>query len=248
MSPAFWGVAGTILGLVLGSFANVLVHRLPRGESIVWPGSRCPTCGHAIAWYDNIPLLSWLFLRGRCRHCQAPISRRYPLVELAFGILWGGMFAWLGPTLPALKGGIFLSLLFVLAIIDFETMLLPDLLTLGGTGVGIFLAWPEGRLADAAVGALAGYGSFALIAWIYQRLAGREGLGGGDWKLLAMIGAFLGWRALPLVVFVSALVGLMIGGVWLLLARKGLRAELPYGPFLAAAAAGEWLAGMLGIV
>ncbi len=247
MSAALWGGAGALFGLVLGSFANVLVHRLPRGESIVWPGSRCPECGHPIAWFDNVPLLSWLLLRGRCRHCRAPISRRYPLVELAFAVLWGGVLAALGPTLPALGGGVFLSLLLVLALIDLETMLLPDVLTLGGTAAGLALAWLEGRLPDAAIGAAAGYGVFAAIAWIYRRLTGREGLGGGDWKLLAMIGAFLGWRALPFVVFASALVGLVVGGAWLVLAGRGLRAEIPYGPFLAAAAAGWWLAEALGL-
>jgi len=227
--------ASGLLGLLFGSFANVLVHRLPRGESIVFPGSRCPHCAHAIAWYDNIPVFSWLWLRGRCRHCDAPVAWRYPLLEAGLGLLWAGL-AWHFSLTPELGMALLLSfLLWVLTWIDLETGLLPNALTFPGMAAGLLFAFAYGDFTASLLGALAGYAVFWLVARLFLLLTGREGLGQGDFKLLAMLGAFLGWQALPFVVFLSSFVGAVIGGLFLLLSRKPLRAEIPYGPYLAGA-------------
>lgn len=224
-----------LLGLLFGSFANVLVHRLPRGESIVYPGSRCPKCAHAISWYDNIPVFSWLWLRGRCRHCAASVAWRYPLLEAGLGLLWAGL-AWHFPFGPQLGMALVLSfLLWVLTWIDLETGLLPDALTFPGIAAGLLLSALFGDVYSSLTGALAGYAVFWLVARLFLLLTGREGMGQGDFKLLAMLGAFLGWQALPFVVFLSSFVGAIIGSLFLLLSRQSMRAEIPFGPYLAAA-------------
>ncbi len=224
-----------LLGLLFGSFANVLIHRLPRGQSIVRPGSRCPHCAHAIAWYDNIPMLSWLLLRGRCRHCGAPVSCRYPLAEAGLGLLWA-FLAWHFPPGLALAAALVLSfLLWTLTWIDLETFLLPNALTLPGIVAGLSFAAAGGYFVDALIGAVAGYGVFWLVAWLFLRVTGREGMGQGDFKLLAMLGAFLGWQALPFVIFLSSFVGAIVGSLFLLLARRSMRVEIPFGPYLAVA-------------
>jgi len=247
-------VAG-LFGLVFGSFANVCVHRIPRGESVAFPASRCPACRHAIAWYDNIPVFSWLWLRGRCRHCAAPISRRYPLLELVMGASWAGLAWHFGPTPELLMALVLVSLLWVLTLIDLETGLLPDVLTLPGIVIGLgFSAW-TGDIVAALIGAVAGYGVFWLVARAFLLFTGREGMGYGDFKLLAMLGAFLGWQALPFIVLVSSLLGAVVGGLYLWLSRQGMRAAIPYGPFLAVAGvvwllwgeqATRWYAGVAG--
>ena len=231
----FMMVACGILGLLFGSFANVLVHRLPRGESIVHPGSHCPQCARPIAWYDNIPLLSWLWLRGRCRHCGTSIPWRYPLAEAGLGLLWAGL-AWHFPPAPSLGMALLLSfLLWVLTWIDLETGYLPDVLTLPGIVAGLVLAIFLGDWQDSLIGALAGYAVFWLVARAFLLVTGREGMGQGDFKLLAMLGAFLGWHALPFVILLSSLAGAVIGSVFLLLSRRSVRAEIPFGPYLAVA-------------
>jgi len=224
-----------LLGLLFGSFANVLVHRLPRGESIAFPGSHCPKCEHAIAWYDNIPVLSWMVLRGRCRHCAAPVAVRYPLLEAGLGLIWG-LLAWHFSLKPELGMALVLSfLLWVLTWIDLETGLLPNALTFPGIALGLLYAVFFGDIYASLAGALAGYGVFWLVARVFLLLTGREGMGQGDFKLLAMLGAFLGWQALPFVIFLSSFVGAVIGSVYLLLTRNSMRAEIPFGPYLAVA-------------
>jgi len=224
-----------LLGLLFGSFANVLVHRLPRGESVVFPGSHCPHCAHAIAWYDNIPLLSWLVLRGHCRHCAAGVSWRYPLLELGLGLIWA-LLAWRFPVSWELGSALLLSfLLWVLAWIDLETGYLLDVLTKPGIALGLLMAALTQHFTDALIGACAGYAVFWVVAKLFLLCTGREGLGQGDFKLLAMLGAFLGWQALPFVIFLSSFVGALIGSVYLLLTRNSMRAEIPYGPYLAVA-------------
>jgi len=224
-----------LLGLLFGSFANVLVHRLPRGESIIYPGSRCPKCAHAIAWHDNIPVFSWLLLRGHCRHCDAPVALRYPLLEAGLGLVWG-FLAWHFSLTPELGMALALSfLLWTLTWIDLETGLLPDALTFPGIAAGLLFAASGGYFSSALAGALAGYAVFWLVARVFLLLTGREGMGQGDFKLLAMLGAFLGWQALPFVIFLSSFVGAVIGSLLLLLARRSIRSEIPFGPYLAAA-------------
>jgi len=224
-----------IVGLIFGSFANVCVYRIPRRESVIFPGSHCPACHHAIAARDNIPLLSWLMLAGKCRHCDIPISWRYPLLELVMGLSWG-LLAWHFGAVPELAVALCLFfLLWVLSFIDLETGLLPNALTYPGIALGLFFSWWLGNWQDALIGAIAGYGIFWLIARLFLRLTGREGMGYGDFKLLAMLGSFMGWQALPFIIFASSMVGTFAGIVILLLARQGLRTEIPFGPYLAAA-------------
>jgi len=227
-----------IVGLMVGSFSNVCVYRIPRGESIAFPGSHCPACDHDIAWYDNIPLLSWLILKGRCRHCSGKISARYPFLEALMGISWALLAYHFGPTPQLFQAIILASLLWILTLIDLETGLLPNVLTLPGMVVGLLFAWWFGFLFDALVGAAAGYGVFWLIARLFLLLTGKEGMGYGDFKLLAMLGAFMGWQALPFIVFVSSFMGVIIGLIYLKLAHKDRQAQIPFGPYLA-------LAGML---
>ncbi len=228
--------ACVLLGLIFGSFANVLVYRLPRGESIVMPGSHCPSCGHTIAWFENIPLISWLLLKGHCHHCGAAISVRYPLLELCMGLTWGYMAWHFGGGLELVMALILSAMLWVLTWIDLETGLLPDAITLPGIGTGIVFSLATGHLMDGAMGAVAGYGVFWVIAKIFFLLTGREGMGYGDFKLLAMLGAFLGWQALPFVIFLSSLCGAVVGSLYLLLARKHADTQIPFGPYLAASA------------
>jgi leader peptidase (prepilin peptidase)/N-methyltransferase len=234
-----------LVGLALGSFLNVVITRLPRGEAI-WAGrSRCLQCRRPLAWYDNIPLLSYIWLRGRCRACGAAISWRYPLVELAGGLM--AVALWRSFPFPdrllLLAYGPFCLVLIVLAAIDLEHRLLPDAITIPGTILGLLLSLvlPHLSLASAAAGALGGGALFYVVGRVYEKLAGRRGLGGGDVKLMAMIGAFLGVGALPLVILISAGLGTLIGLIQVLLKSPGARTQwrtisLPYGPFLAAGA------------
>ncbi len=224
-----------MLGLLFGSFANVCVYRIPRRESVIVPGSHCPCCARPIAAHDNIPLLSWLILRGECRACSAPIPWRYPLLELLMGASWGGL-AWHYGATPALAEALTLFfLLWALSFIDLETGLLPDALTLPGIILGLGFSIWQGDWQSALIGAAAGYGLFWMVARLFLLITGREGMGHGDFKLLAMLGAFMGWQALPFIVFASSVVGVVVGSIFLLLAKRGLRAEIPYGPYLAAA-------------
>jgi len=227
-----------LVGLMVGSFANVCVYRIPRGESVAFPGSHCPACGHDIAWYDNVPLLSWLILGGKCRHCSGSISVRYPFLEALMGISWAWLAYHYGFNPVLLQAIVFISLLWILTLIDLETGLLPNVLTLPGIVIGLLFAWWFGFLVEAAIGVVAGYGVFWLVARIFLLVTGKEGMGYGDFKLLAMLGAFMGWQALPFIVFASSFVGAIVGIVYLKLANKDRQTEIPFGPYLA-------LAGML---
>ncbi|MFN2370288.1 MAG: A24 family peptidase [Candidatus Krumholzibacteriia bacterium] len=224
------------LGACAGSFATVLVHRLPRGLGWVRGRSRCPRCGAVVAWRDNVPLLGWLARRGRCRDCGGAIPRSYPALELAGAVLAMVAVARLGPGPGALRVFLFLWLLLVAAVIDARWRIIPPGLTLSGLASGLALApWGGPGLAAAAVGALVGGGVLAALAAAYRRLRGRHGLGGGDVALLAMIGAHLGpWGALA-----SLGLGALLGtaAVLPLLGRRDRFYPVPFGPFLAAAAA-----------
>jgi len=227
-----------VTGLAFGSFANVLIHRLPLRTSVVAPPSRCPSCGGLIRPFDNVPVLGWLWLRGRCRACKAPISVRYPLVELANGLLWVALAWHLGPTLRTLVLMFLATALLVLSIIDFEHHLLPDVITLPAIVLG-FLAsflpgWPV-RPLESALAALGGYVAFLFVAKSYQAARGMEGLGQGDWKMAAMLGAFFGWQKMLLVVFLAAVVGTTVGLALVALRGRDMQFALPLGTFLGAA-------------
>jgi len=224
-----------LFGLVLGSFLNVCIHRIPKGTSIVRPASSCPSCGEPIRFYDNIPLLSYALLLGRCRRCGAPISARYPLVELGTGVLSLFLMGRFGPSVTYALTMAFVSCLVVVSLIDLEHQVIPDVISLPGILVGIaasFTPWGLVSWTDAALGAAGGGGFLLAVAWIFHRMTGKEGMGLGDVKLLAMIGAWMGWRALPFIILLSSLTGILIGGSALLLMRRGLRVRIPFGPFL----------------
>ncbi|MDQ6963390.1 MAG: prepilin peptidase [Mariprofundales bacterium] len=231
----------TLLGLIIGSFANVCVYRIPRGESVALPGSHCPRCHHEVAWYDNIPLLSWIILRGACRNCHGTISWRYPALEALVGISWGGLAWYIGsPSLLLGEGLLLFTILWILTWIDIETMLLPDILTLPGIIVGIGLSsfdgsFLHGHWLDALIGSAAGYLFFWGVARIFLLATGREGMGYGDFKLLAMLGAFMGWQSLLFIIFTSSIIGAVAGSLSLLMARKDISAQIPFGPYLAVA-------------
>ncbi|MCP3061893.1 prepilin peptidase [Myxococcus sp. K38C18041901] len=202
-----------VLGLCIGSFLNVVIARVPEGLSIVRPGSRCPRCGHVLAWYENIPVLSWLALRGRCRSCHAPISPRYVLVELLTGLLFLAClnrFGWTYALFPAL---VLVSLLIPLTFIDLAHWILPFSLTVPGIAAGLVLAVPRGAdaVVDATVGAVLGFLVFRLMEYIGWKVFKKEALGGGDKFLVALLGAFLSWRALLGILFLSSLQGAVVG-------------------------------------
>ena len=219
-----------ILGLCVGSFLNVVIARVPKGRSIVHPGSACPRCGKPIAWFDNVPLLSYVLLRARCRHCREPISLRYPLVELVTGLLFV-LAAWeLGWGLPLAAGLILVAALIAITAIDLDCQLIPDVISLPGIVVGFVLSLVSGRPGwlDSLVGILLGGGLFFLII-----VASRGGMGGGDMKLGAMLGAFLGWKLTLVAVMLAVLGGGVVAIVLLALRRKGRKDAVPFGPFLA---------------
>lgn len=229
-----------VLGAVVGSFLNVVILRLPVGESIVFPGSRCPRCEAAIAWYDNIPVLSYLVLRGRCRHCRAAISGQYPLVEALMALLSWGLFVRFGIGAAFVVYFVFAAALLAVIFIDFHHQIIPDVISLPGIvlGVGAAFVNPYVTWQDALIGVAAGGGIFYAVAGGYYLVTKRAGMGGGDIKLLAMIGAFLGWQAVPFVIFASALTGTVVG-VWAMARQgKGGKTVVPYGPFLSLAAYG----------
>jgi leader peptidase (prepilin peptidase)/N-methyltransferase len=217
-----------LLGLVIGSFLNVIIWRLPRNESIVRPGSHCPSCGRPLRWFENIPLASWLWLRGRCRTCRAPISWRYPAIELLTALLFLACLARFDWTWLLVSALVLVVLLVPLTFIDLEHWLLPFALTLPGIGLGIALSAVRGipALVDSVAGAAAGFLGFWAMEWVGAKAFQKEALGGGDKYLLALIGAFLSYRALLAVVFLSSLQGALVG-VLLLVGRGRAGPEPP---------------------
>lgn len=227
-----------IFGTIVGSFLNVCIYRIPAGLSIVSPPSSCPNCGHKIRWYENIPILSYLFLRGRCAGCKALISLRYPLVEALNGllfvlILYSFGVIWVTPIYFLLA-----SALVVITFIDLDHQIIPDVISLPGIGTGFLCSFliPWITWLDSLLGIVLGGGLLLLIAMGYEYLAKREGMGGGDIKLLAMLGAFMGWKAIFPIVFIASLVGTLIGVPVMLLGKKDTKLALPFGPFLSFAA------------
>lgn len=230
----------TLVGAALGSFLNVCIYRWPLGESVVRPRSRCPGCHTVIPWYDNIPVVSWVILRGRCRRCRVPISIQYPAVELAVGLVWLGMALWQGPGLAAVRGALFLTILLGIAIIDGRHRIIPDQLSLGGAAVGLAIAaWPGGfDFTAAALGAGAAYIFMWGIKWGGEKLLRKPALGVGDIHMMAMIGAFLGVGGALLTIFLGSALGLLIGVpiAWFQGKLEAMGTYLPLGTFLAAGA------------
>jgi len=227
-------VVGTF-GALIGSFLNVCIYRLPRGESIVWPRSHCPGCSTAIAWYDNIPILSYLWLRGHCRACRIPIPLRYPLVEVANAAGYLAILWFFGPSWTTVFYAVLFSALLVITGTDLSHKIIPNVITLPGIVLGLGGAatvLPVG-IVNALLGVLIGGGLLWLLAWASPYLFGKEGMGGGDIKLLGMVGAFLGWKPALLTIMIGSLVGSVIG-VSLIALRFMKRDEhIPFGPFLA---------------
>jgi leader peptidase (prepilin peptidase) / N-methyltransferase len=230
-------VAIGILGLAVGSFFNVCIHRLPRRGSIVRPASSCPHCGYVLRWFDNVPVLSYVFLRGRCRKCKAGISIRYPIVEIATAAVFVAHYLVFGPDIILVPRLVFASAMIVLFAVDLEHHLLPNVITLPGIVVGLLFSTmlPPG-LVDALIGVVAGGGVLWLVGEAYYRYSGQEGMGGGDVKMLAMIGAFLGWQLMVLTLVLSSILGSVVGLLVIAFKRGGLKYALPYGTFLALAA------------
>ena len=248
-----------LLGLVIGSFLNVCILRIPADKSIVLPASSCPKCGKAIAPYDNIPVLSWLILGGKCRNCKTNISAMYPTVELLTGLLFLACYFAFGLTVDAIKWAVFAALLVVLTITDLRERILPDKVNFFGLGAGLLFSfftqpldgtalWIANRwfdfppprpvlsFADAVLGAVAGSGLLWVVAEGYFRLRGREGMGLGDVKMMAAVGAFLGLQRALLTVLVGSLLGSVIGILLIATSKKGRDYELPFGTFLGAGA------------
>lgn len=235
--PPLLLTAAFLLGACLGSFFNVLIYRLPREESIVRPASRCPSCGRPVPARENVPIVSFLLLRGKCAGCGGRISWRYPVVEAGTGIGFLLIARVDGIGFLLLRDLVFFSFLVPIVFIDIDHRIIPDELSLGGLAAGMLLSFlPGGQWQGALAGAVLGGGILFLTAMVYQRVTGIEGLGGGDVKLLAMIGAFLGWRGALFTIFFGSLLGVAGGLVAMRKGNEGLKTAIPYGPYLCAAA------------
>ncbi len=224
-----------LFGAVVGSFLNVCIYRIPRAESIVFPASHCPECDYKIRAFDNIPVISYLLLRGKCRSCGARISWQYPAVEMLSALLTLGLFCKFHLSLTFFILYVFCMALVVITFIDLEHQIIPDSISLPGIIVGFassfFLPWLSWQ--NSLIGIVAGGGSLLLVAYGYQLLTKKEGMGGGDIKLLAMMGAFLGWRSIPFIIFTSSLFGSVVGVSLMLARKKDSQLPIPFGPFLA---------------
>jgi leader peptidase (prepilin peptidase) / N-methyltransferase len=234
-------------GIMIGSFLNVCIGRIPKRESIVQPGSHCPHCLRQIAAYDNIPLLSYALLRGHCRACTQPISFRYFVVELLTGVLTLALYYEFGMGYEFFVLFLLTASLIVISFIDLDVRIVPDVISLPGIVLGLlcavigyfFFGAQTGVIptpASSLIGIVTGGGFLLATAWVYEKLTGVEGMGGGDIKLLAMIGAFLGWPAVPLTLFVASLIGSIVGLVCMLVTGAGRRLALPFAPFLCSGA------------
>jgi leader peptidase (prepilin peptidase)/N-methyltransferase len=259
--PATLGatLVAVLFGLLVGSFLNVVIHRIPKmmqresdnyvaqesGKepphtdryNLMVPRSACPHCGHQITAMENIPVISWLALRGKCRKCKAPISARYPAVELLTGVLAGVLVWTFGSGLAGLATLLFLFLLVAMTFIDLDTQLLPDDLTypLLWAGLLVNLQGSFVPLQDAVIGAAAGYLVLWAVYWLFKLVTGKEGMGYGDFKLLAALGAWLGWQMLPTIILLSSVVGALVGISLIVFAKRGRDKPIPFGPYLAAA-------------
>ena len=226
-----------VLGACVGSFLNVCIYRLPRRESLAWPGSHCTSCTRSLAWYENIPIVSWVVLRGRCRTCRAPISWMYPIVEVTTALVFVIGYLLYGLTPLAAVRVFFACALIVLFVTDLQHKVLPNVITVPGIVIGFAcsLFVPPGWR-DSLIGIVAGGGVLFALAEAYYRVRGQEGLGMGDVKLLGMIGAFLGWKLVLLTLVLASFAGSLAGGVMIASGRGGMKYALPFGTFLAVGA------------
>jgi leader peptidase (prepilin peptidase)/N-methyltransferase len=233
---------GALFGAVIGSFLNVCIVRLPAEQSVVSPPSRCPRCGKPVEWRDNIPVLSWILLGGKCRGCREPISILYPLVELATAVLWGVMAWRYGLSLEALKGALFGTLLLGIALTDAREYIIPNEFTYGGLAIGLILSAAGGLSAvlAASAGAVVGFAILWLVGVAGRWAFKEEAMGGGDIKMMAMVGSFVGWQGVLLTIFLGALAGTAIFLPLTLIGRKKL---VPFGVFLAVGAAVTYVIG-----
>ena len=227
-----------VFGLIIGSFLNVCIYRLPRSLSLIHPPSMCPSCQTKIPFYDNVPVASYLWLRGRCRHCGAAFSLRYPLVELVSGLFAVAVFARYGFSWESLFLYSLVGALLVITFIDIDHQIIPDVITYPGIGVGFVTSLLVGHITykESLIGILLGGGILLLVAWGYYLLTKREGMGGGDIKLLAMIGAFLGWKGVIFTIFTGSAIGTAAGVVLALRTGGGRKLAIPFGPFLSVGA------------
>ena len=224
-----------IFGMCIGSFLNVCIYRLPTSKSIADPPrSICPSCNSPIRFYDNIPVLSYIWLKGRCRNCDVPISFRYPMVELMNGIVAMGLLFKFGLSLESLVYFVFISSLLVITFIDLDHQIIPDIITLPGIPMGMVasFALPTISFKASALGLLIGGGSLWFVAWLYNLIARRDGMGGGDIKLLAMIGTIIGWKGVIFTIFASSVMGSCVGITMMLIKGKNMKYAIPFGPFL----------------
>lgn len=241
-------------GAIAGSFLNVCIHRLPRGASVVWPASACPRCRRALAWYENIPVVSYLALRGRCRTCAAPISVRYPIAELLTAAMFAAAWWYYGPGLLLASRVILGCALIVLFAIDLEHQILPNVITVPGMLIGFALSFfTEPGWLSSLLGIVVGGGILLTFAYGYLWLRQQEGLGMGDFKMLAMIGAFVGWKLVLVTLMLASLAGSAIGLALVASRRGSMASKLPFGTFLAIGAAAaatvgsdvlEWYLGL----
>jgi leader peptidase (prepilin peptidase)/N-methyltransferase len=227
-----------VIGLLLGSFANVVIVRLPKEESVIHPRSHCTKCNRPIAFYDNIPVFSWLLLRGKCRHCKASISIRYPLVELLVGVLFAAAYLKMGLSWTFLEYLILIFGLVIISFIDIDHYIIPDSFSLGGIVLGLAGSFlnPEREVMPSVYGVLLGGGFLWLIAYLYILIRKTDGMGGGDIKLLAWIGAVLEWQSIPFIILVSSVIGSIVGIYMAARQKSGMKTVLPFGPFIAMAA------------
>ena len=223
-----------VLGAVIGSFMNVCIYRLPRSLSVVSPGSRCPNCQTPIRFYDNIPIISYVFLKGRCRNCGTTISWRYPLVEGLNAFFYVLVYLKSGFSFETLFGCVFISMLIVISFIDIDFRIIPDVLSFSGIVIGVASSLFVKSVTpfQSLLGILIGGGFLYGIAFFYEKITHKEGMGGGDIKLIAMIGAFTGWQGIPFVILSSSLVGAICGILFIVATKKDAKFAIPFGPFL----------------
>ncbi len=234
----FFAIFFFIIGACFGSFANVVIVRMPVGESIAFPSSHCRACKTPIPWYLNLPIFAWFILRGKCMKCDAKFSFRYPMVEIFMASLFAWAYYVTGLNITLLERLIFIFMAVTASVIDLDHMILPDKFTLSGIVIGLAgsLVNPERNFLDSFIGVIVGGGFLWAIAYFYWVFRKREGMGGGDIKLLGWIGALLGWKAIPIVIILSSVTGSVIGLAIMSRRKDGLKLAIPFGPFLAGAA------------